>query len=72
MGWQFFAHEGYDKVTVDTNGGTFELLLSPETVTNLRTNVDSRNLWDKADLCRAMGAKCLTAPCPAELRLTAL
>ena len=45
-----------DTVTVTGKFRT-EILIRPDAVTNLRTNIEDRNLWDKAFLCRAMGAR---------------
>ena len=32
-----------------------KLVMNQDAITNLRTNIDDRDLWDKARLCRAMG-----------------
>ena len=60
LGWpeqRFTAGTDYDTCHVDTRSGTFDLMLSTKAVTNLRTNISDRNLWDKALLYRAMGPR---------------
>ena len=55
-GWpeqEFSANGDYDTVSVDD----WSLMISPEAVTNLRSNISDRNLWDKALLCEAMGPR---------------
>ena len=48
----------FDTVSVDIKDrGVFELHVNPEAVTNLRANIEDRNLWDKALLARAMGPR---------------
>ena len=51
-------YRDYDTVLVDVDGfSTFELLLHPSAVTNLRTNISDRNLWNKACLIDALGPR---------------
>jgi len=48
----------FDTVSVEIKErGVFELHVNPDAVTNLRANIEDRNLWDKALLARAMGPK---------------
>jgi len=51
-------YRDYDTVNVVVSGsGTFELWINPLAVTNLRTNIEDRNLWDKALLIKAIGQR---------------
>ena len=51
------SHSGHDTVTVTSKRGVSEIWLTREAVTNLRSNIEDRNLWDKALLSRAMGPR---------------
>ena len=56
--WDRKMYRDYDTVNVVVSGsGTFELWINPLAVTNLRTNIEDRNLWDKALLIKAIGQR---------------
>jgi len=59
-GWKTIAFDqcdGYDTVSIfgKKQDLRLKLMMNPDAITNLRTNIEDKDLWDKASLCRAMG-----------------